>query len=122
MKKQQKEQIKAGGEMARAIYQKFTQRPQWVTMLNPDDIKQLLDFLDEAFDQEMEASILLLEDHTRLEEKGEAFNDRGRHILRESCKHVQRYAAIHRLRNAILDSRTEPGSPFSDFPIYCRDN
>lgn len=119
MKKQQKEQIKAGGEMARKIYQAYMALPEWMTHI---DKKKLSEFLKSAIEAEEAIADQLLESYKRSSQDYSKTDDID--ILRQSNLYLTRATEKHlATREARTLLRMIDGAPLHlDFSMYCRDN
>lgn len=99
MKKKQKEQIKAGGEIARARYQEFLKKPQWLHGLNNEEKRLAREVLHDAFMIEMK--MFEIQKHKSTE---------------AMCEHAMRVSMAAKL-GVVVDYINGP-----DIAIYSRDN
>lgn len=113
MKKAQKEHIKAGGEMARARYQDFLKRPEWLTSLSDEERKLAISILMDCISIETNALKMFTEQYGRLLEMGKDNHHQSREAA-SSCAH--RIGVIHKLECLLRYGSTE------ELALYGNDN
>lgn len=125
MKKAQEDQIKAGGEIARARYQMFMAKPDWMTHIRKEHlIKGLKEFIESqraAYEaQSSWVSKILAKENSSTRELKE--NAERAVVNYYSLCGIHEAEALLRLFEGDDFQYQAPNIVHHDFSMYCRDN